>query len=115
MTSTTFIGYVYGLFGLVNIADPADADGAAFGYPQLNEEFVITADPDIIFLADTLCCAQNAETVAARPGWDQLRAVQNGNVVELDDDVVSRWGPRIVDFVEAVAAAVATAEAVPTS
>ena len=106
VTSGTFIGYVYSLFGLENVADPADADGSAFGYPQLNEEFLVTADPDIIFLADTLCCEQTAETVAARPGWDQLTAVQNGNVVELNDDVVSRWGPRIVEFIEAVGAAV---------
>ena len=115
VTSTTFIGYVYGLFGLQNIADPADVDGAAFGYPQLNEEFVITADPDIIFLADTLCCAQDAETLAARPGWDQMRAVQNGHVIELNDDIVSRWGPRIVDFIEAVGAAVNELDGVPAN
>ena len=106
VTSSTFIGYVYNLFGLVNIADPQDADGSAYGYPQLNEEFILTANPDIIFLADTLCCEQSAETAAARPGWDQLSAVQNGNVVELNDDIVSRWGPRIVDFIEAVGVAV---------
>lgn len=106
VTSTTFIGYVYSLFGLENIADPADADGAAFGYPQLNEEFIISADPDVIFLADTRCCAQDVDTVAARPGWDQIAAVQNGNVVELNDDIVSRWGPRIVEYIEIVGAAV---------
>jgi len=115
VTSGTFIGYVYDLFGLVNVADPADPDGESFGYPQLNEEFIITADPDIIFLADTLCCEQNAETVAARPGWDQMQAVQNGNVVELNDDVVSRWGPRIVDFIVAVGDAVNEFETVPAS
>jgi len=112
VTSGTFIGYVYDLFGLVNVADPLDADGSAFGYPQLNEEFLVTADPDIIFLADTLCCEQTAETVAARPGWDQLTAVQNGNIVELNDDIVSRWGPRIVDFIEAVGSAVTELETV---
>ena len=106
VTSTTFIGAVYSLFGLENVADPADADGAAFGYPQLNDEYLVDADPDIIFLADTLCCAQNADTVAERAGWDQLSAVQNGNVVELNDDIVSRWGPRLVDFIEAIALAV---------
>jgi len=106
VTSGTFVGYVYDQFGLTNVADPADKDGAAFGYPQLTEEYLVTADPDIIFLADTLCCEQSAETVAARPGWDQLRAVQSGNVVELNDDIVSRWGPRIVDFVEAIATAI---------
>lgn len=109
VTSSTFIGAVYALFGLTNVADAADADGAAFGYPQLSDEYLLDADPDVIFLADTQCCAQSAATVAARPGWDQLTAVQNGNVVELDDDVVSRWGPRLVDFVEAIAAAVESA------
>jgi len=102
VTSGTFIGQVYGLFGLANVADPADADGSAYGYPQLSDEFIVDADPDVIFLADTLCCAQNAETVASRPGWDQLSAVQNGRIVELNDDIVSRWGPRLVDFIAAI-------------
>ncbi len=102
VTSSTFIGQVYGLFGLTNVADPADADGSAWGYPQLSDEYLVDADPDVIFLADTLCCGQNAETIAARPGWDQLTAVQDGRIVELDDDVVSRWGPRLVDFIAAI-------------
>lgn len=102
VTSGTFIGQVYGLFGLDNVADPADADGSHFGYPQLNDEYLVDADPDLIFLADTLCCGQNAETVAARPGWNQLTAVQAGTVVELSDDIVSRWGPRLVDFIAAI-------------
>ncbi len=115
VTSSTFIGQVYSLLGLENAADPADPDGEAFGFPQLNEEFLVTADPDIIFLADTKCCEQTAETVAARPGWDQLSAVQNGNIVELDDDIASRWGPRLVEFIEVAGAAIAEIEAVPAS
>ncbi len=103
-TSATFVGALYAMFGLVNVADPADSDG--FGYPQLSAEFLIEADPDLIFLADTRCCAQDAATVSARPGWDTLTAVATGGVVELDDDVASRWGPRIPDFMAAVAAAV---------
>ena len=102
VTSGTFIGQVYGLFGLTNVADPADADGSAWGYPQLSDEYLVDADPDIIFLADTLCCGQDAQTIAARPGWDQLTAVQAGRIVELNDDIVSRWGPRLVDFVAAI-------------
>ena len=93
---------MYGLFGLANVADPADTDGGASGYPQLSDEYLVDADPDVIFLAYTLCCGQNAQTVAARPGWDQLTAVQTGRVVELDDDIVSRWGPRLVDFIAAI-------------
>jgi len=107
VTSETFIGYVYDLLGLTNVADAADPEGVAFGYPQLNEEFIVDADPDIIFLADTLCCGQNAATVAERPGWAELSAVQAGNVIELNDDIVSRWGPRIVEFIETAGTAVA--------
>jgi len=101
-TSSTFFGEIYSLFGMVNAADPADEDGAAFGYPQLSAEFVVSADPNIVFLADVLY-GESAETVAARPGWDAMTAVQNGDIVELDSDVASRWGPRIVDFAQAVA------------
>jgi cobalamin transport system substrate-binding protein len=106
-TSKTFIGQVYSLFGLTNIADPADKDKG--GYPQLSNEAILQANPDLIFLADVQCCAQNATTVAARPGWDTLNAVKNGNVVELDDDLASRWGPRIVDLAKSIAAAVTKA------
>jgi iron complex transport system substrate-binding protein len=108
-TSATFIGEVYGLLGLENIADPADADG--FGYPQLSAEFILEQDPDLIFLADTTCCDQTAASVAERPGWASLTAVAAGRVVELDDDVASRWGPRVVDFLRAVAEAVTALEA----
>jgi len=104
-TSSTFFGQIYGMFGLENIADPADGDGSAFGYPQLSSEYIVSADPDLIFLADVLY-GESAETVAARPGWDVLTAVREGNVVELDSDIASRWGPRIVDFAQGVADAV---------
>jgi iron complex transport system substrate-binding protein len=100
VTSTTFIGAVYALAGLTNIADAAT--GAESGYPQLSPEFIVAADPAIIFLADTKCCAQSAETLAKRPGFAGLTAVTAGNVVELDDDIASRWGPRTVDFVKVI-------------
>ena len=103
-TSSTFFGQIYGMFGIDNIADAADEDGSAFGYPQLSSEFIVAADPDLVFLADVLY-GESSETVAARPGWDVLSAVRDGNVVELDSDVASRWGPRIVDFARAVSAA----------
>ena len=106
VTSATFIGEVYALAGLVNAADPADADGTSWGYPQLSAEYLLDADPDIIFLADTKCCGQTAATIADRPGWETLTAVSTGRIVELDDDVASRWGPRIVDFLRAIVVAV---------
>ncbi len=104
VTSNTFIGAVLGELGLKNIADAAK--GASSGYPQLSAEYIVQADPDLILLADTKCCAQDAEKVAKRPGWQDLTAVQNGGVVELDDDVASRWGPRIADLLQQVGDAV---------
>ncbi len=100
-TSTTFIGSVYALFGLQNIAD--QAKGADSGYPQLSAEYVVKAAPDLVVLADTKCCKQSAATLAKRPAFDTLPAVKAGKVIEADDDVVSRWGPRVADFAELVA------------
>ncbi|MDE3024375.1 MAG: ABC transporter substrate-binding protein [Acidobacteriota bacterium] len=101
-TSSTFIGRIFKLFGFRNIADAADTTHS--GYPQLNAEYIVSSNPAIIVLADTVCCGQSAKTVAARPGWSGISAVKNGRVVAVNDDVASRWGPRIVDFARAVAA-----------
>lgn len=101
-TSSTFLGQLYAMLGLENIADPADEDG--WGYPQLSPEYVIDVDPNLIFLADAEW-GESAETVAARPGWDTMTAVQAGNVFPLDE-TAGRWGPRIVDFLATVKAAI---------
>lgn len=110
VTSKTFIGQVYALAGMKNIADPADAAGG--GYPQVSAEFLLKADPDLVFLADTKCCAQTPATYAKRPGFTKLTAVREGHVVPLDDDVASRWGPRVVDLLKRIIQAV---KAIPTT
>lgn len=102
-TSRTFIGRIYALFGLHNIADAAPGSGS--GYPQLSGEYIIAANPALIVLADSKCCGQTPATVGARPGWSSIAAVRNRSIVAVDDSVASRWGPRVVQFVRAVAAA----------
>lgn len=109
-TSHTFIGQIYKLLGLKNIADEAKGSGE---YPQLSAEYVIASDPNLIVLADTVCCKQSAATVAARPGWSKIAAVRDGNVVAVDDSIASQWGPRIVLFVRKVADAVKGLERQP--
>ena len=104
-TSQTFIGQIYALAGLENVADPAD-DGS--GYPQVSAELLLDSDPDMIFLADE-AAGIDAADVAARPGWDQVTAVRNGDVVELDPDITSRWGPRVVEFLRSVVKATSEA------
>lgn len=100
VTSDTFIGELLGLAGLTSIADSA-ADTAG-GFPQLSAEYVLEADPDIIFLAHTDGTGQDPSEVAGRPGWADLAAVRSGAVIVLDADISSRWGPRIVDLLRAV-------------
>ena len=109
VTSNTFVGGLYSLFGLRNIADVSEGTS---DYPQLSAEFIVSQDPDLIFLADTVCCGVTAESVAARPGWGDLSAVRNGLVFEMNDDLASRWGPRIVDYLWAISEALESAVAV---
>lgn len=99
VTGNTFIGSIYELFGMRNIADATEGDS---DYPQLSAEFIVSQDPNVIFLAD-VNLGVTAETVAARPGWSGLSAVVSGNIVAIDDDIASRWGPRLVEYVQAVA------------
>jgi iron complex transport system substrate-binding protein len=106
VTSATFIGRALRLLGLTSIADAAKGAAASGGYPQLSAEFILNADPGYVFLADTRCCKQSSVTVARRPGWSTLSAVRSGRVVALDDDIASRWGPRIVDLLRTVADAI---------
>lgn len=110
-TSKTFIGQVYQLLGLTNIADAAT--GAAADYPQLSSEYIVSSNPDLIVLADTKCCRQDANSVGARPGWAAIAAVKSGQVIGVDDDIASRWGPRVVDFLITISAHVAQLEQQP--
>jgi iron complex transport system substrate-binding protein len=102
VTSNTFVGALLKQFGMVSIADGVQEGN---DYPQLSAEAIVKADPAIIFLADTKCCQQSAATVKARAGWSGISAVKGDNIIELDDDVASRWGPRIVDLIEQFGAA----------
>jgi iron complex transport system substrate-binding protein len=108
-SSDTFIGQIYADLGLANVADEA-AEQAGTPYPQVSAEYLLSADPDLVILADDQCCGVTVEQAAERPGWDALTAVQNGGVVVIDEDIASRWGPRVPDFVEAVADAIGTAQ-----
>ncbi len=110
--STTFIGRIYRRFGLANVADGAAA-GSGGGYPQLSAEHVVKANPDLVVLADVECCDQSAATVRGRDGWGGVAALGNGGLVEIDDDVASRWGPRVPVFAERIAAALAAVRGQP--
>ncbi len=100
-SSFGFIGAVYAEMGATNIADEADADG--YGFPQLTEEYIVEADPELIIITDQV--AYTIEDVLARPGWGDIAAIKNGNVVVVNADIASRWGPRLPQFIALVAEA----------
>jgi iron complex transport system substrate-binding protein len=107
-TSKTFIGSLFTMAGLVNVADAADS--ANSGYPQMTAEALIKANPDMIFLADTVM-GETPEKVKGRAGWSAVTAVSAGHVIALDTDIASRWGPRVVDLMRAITDAVAKVSA----
>jgi iron complex transport system substrate-binding protein len=106
VTSVTFIGRLLGLLGMKSIADSAKGAAASGGYPQLSAEFIVKANPDYIILADTICCHQDATTVASRPGWASMSAVKDKHIILLNDNIASRWGPRIASLLATVAAGI---------
>ena len=104
------VGQLFTLFGLRDIADRAP-DPQGLGYPQLSAEYVVTANPDIVLLTDTVCCGQSAASVARRPGWSQMTAVRKHTIVALNEDIASRWGPRTPTLAAEIARAIETAHA----
>ena len=96
----SFIGTLIDKAGGDNIV-PADL-GA---FPQIDPEFVIAADPEVVILSDAPSGTDLA-SLSERPGWADLRAVQNEQVYELDQiqvDALSRSGPRMAEAVRILA------------
>jgi len=93
----TFIGDVYRILKMKNIAGRG-----ATTYPQLTQEAIISANPQVIVLADE-AYGTTIDSVKARPGWSAIDAVKNDRIFAIDPDVISRPGPRIVDALEQLA------------
>ncbi len=106
VTSSTFVGQLFSLLGLTSIADKAAGASSSGGYPQLSAEYILKANPTYVFLADTICCKANATNVSARPGWSALTAVKAKRIVGLNDDIASRWGPRVTILLQDAANAI---------
>jgi iron complex transport system substrate-binding protein len=101
-SSRSFIGQLFTLLGMHNItSDPS-------GFPQLSQEYIVKASPQLIFLSDNQKNdgAVTASAVAQRPGWSTIRAVKHHAIYGLNDDAASRWGPRIVVLMREISDAV---------
>jgi iron complex transport system substrate-binding protein len=72
---------------------------------EMPVEKLIAADPELIILGDS-AYGVTAEAVAARPGWDVMTAVRAEAIKPIDDIVVTRPGPRLVDGLRLLVAAI---------
>jgi iron complex transport system substrate-binding protein len=95
-----YYGQIADIAGAANIFADLPAD---FG--QVSAESVISRNPELIILADAYepFNPQSPALVAARPGWDQIAAVQNGTVYAVQADIFSRASPRLAEGLEALA------------
>lgn len=94
-TGDTFLGQMLELAGGDNIAK--DATGW-----QYSLEKIIENDPDIIFISQYFGLK---EQFVETSGYKELSAVKNGKVIEIDDNLIVRQGPRIAEGIESLAKA----------
>jgi iron complex transport system substrate-binding protein len=93
----SFVDDLIKLAGGTNVAA-----GAKSPYAQISAEEVVAANPDVIILSD-FAYGTTVESVKARKGWSAITAVKNNRVLPIDDNLVSRPGPRLMEGVEAAA------------
>jgi iron complex transport system substrate-binding protein len=85
--------------GGVNIAGNTSSE-----YPVIGPEFVVAADPDIIVYTVGPMTTVDPSDFGKRPGWENITAIVDDAIYSIDDDLVSRYGPRVVDGLEQLAA-----------
>lgn len=99
--------YGPGSFGdnMIELAGGANiAHNASGEYPELTSEFIIAQDPEMIIYTVGVMTTTNATEISSRSGWDQITAVEEGAIYSIDDNLMSRYGPRVVDGFEQLAA-----------
>ncbi len=92
----TFMQEAADMLGLKNIFDDVE------GWAEISEEQVIERNPDYI-LTISMYFGEGPtpiEEIKARPGWQELNAVKNDAILNLQNDELSRPGPRLAEGVE---------------
>lgn len=93
---TSFIGELLQQLGAENIVPPELGP-----FPQLNPEYIAAQNPEVIFVSQA-----NADALAARPGWQRIRAVQTGHICAItpaQNDTMARPGPRMAEGIQVMA------------
>ena len=84
---------------LITMAGGINIAGDIEGWSQINEEKIIQDNPDVILFAADLVDYDTGkpleEIIKTRSGWDKITAIQEGRLAGLDEDILSRTGPRL--------------------
>lgn len=96
----TFLHEVITKAGGINIAEDIQ------GWGQFNSEQVIARNPDVILETYSYTDPAVIEKIKKRQGWNKIEAVINDKVMSLDNSMISRQGPRIIDGLEITARAI---------
>ncbi len=88
-----------GLAGGINVAANTSSE-----YPEVTNEFVIAQDPEVIVYTSGVMSTTTKDSITSRPGWENITAVQTDSIYSIDDNLLSRYGPRVVDGLEELAA-----------
>jgi len=98
--------YGPGSFGndVIRLAGGANiASNASNEYPELTTEFIIAQDPQVIVYTTGPMTTTTAADFADRSGWSNTFAVSHDKIYSIDDNLMSRYGPRVVDGLEQLA------------
>ncbi|MCL9659293.1 ABC transporter substrate-binding protein [Paenibacillus hunanensis] len=95
---------------MITLAGGTNIAGNTTGWHEINEEAIVAADPDVILYSKQSMDATTNQTldqiIRARSGWNKIKAIQNNQLFGLDDDLVSRPGPRVTDGLVEIAHAI---------
>ncbi|OYT43944.1 hypothetical protein B6U90_06240 [Thermoplasmatales archaeon ex4484_6] len=97
-TSSTFSG------SLIELAGGKDAVSDDSGVVvQISVETVIDADPDVIICSQSESWPTHTrETILSDPLWEDITAVREGRVFDVNGDLIDRTGPRLIEGLETI-------------
>jgi iron complex transport system substrate-binding protein len=85
--------------GGINVAHNASSE-----YPEVTSEYVIAQNPEVIVYTTGVMSTTTKDSIISRPGWENISAVETDHIYSIDDNLLSRYGPRVVDGLEQLAA-----------
>jgi len=94
VNENSFIGEIYNLLGVDNIANFKE-DPFGSGYPEFSEEEILIANPNLIIVGHSDYLNKDLST---RVGWEEIAAIQSGNLFFLDENLANNWGTNTVDL-----------------